>query len=439
MSALLDRSSDFTMTARLRQPTVFAPLLAMAGFVVCWYIIHHGFFTDGKMLDTPIYAGYAQHMKDGQLPYRDFVETYPPLAFPVFLIPALVAGQSFGGYTEVFELIMLLCGLGAVGLASYMVADMGVTGKRLGAVVALGGLTPLLIGSVILSRYDLWPTLLTVAALAGLYYDMPRTAFAFIALGAAAKAYPLVFLPLAMIYVWRSLGRRAALESLAVFAGLLLLTCLPFAILAPHGFWASINSQTGRPLQIESLGATIWLFAHQVLGTHLHIYFTHGSDNLDGHASLQFGTVMSVLQVAAILGIYAVYALGQATRERLLMTSAAVVCAFIVFDRVLSPQYLLWLVPMVMLVVRSRRGPLAVGLLAASMALTQIWFPHHFVGLKHFQPVESWGVIARDLVLLALFGTLAWPDVPVWSSVKSLIGGLRSHAPPRRLPHLEEA
>src|SRR5260370_26954406 len=121
------------------------------------------------------------------------------------------------------------------------------------------------------------------------------------------------------------------------------------------------------------------------------------------------------------------------------MASSAVVCAFIVFDRVLSPQYLLWLVPMVMLVVRSRRGPLAVGLLAASMALTQIWFPHDFVGLKHFQAVESWGVIARDLVLLALFGTLAWPDVPVWSSVKTLIGGLGRHAPLPPLPRPGEA
>ncbi len=264
---------------------------------------------------------------------------------------------------------------------------------------------------------------------------MPRTAFALIALGAAAKAYPLVLVPLASIYVWRSIGRRAALESLGIFAVLLLVTCLPFLILAPHGFWDSVYNQTGRPLQIESLGATVWLAAHQLLGTHLHIYFTHGSDNLDGHASLQFAAVMSVLQIGALLAIYLFYALGKPSKERLLSWCAAAVCAFIVFDAVLSPQYLLWLVPLVM-VVPGRRGLRAVGLLALSMALTQIWFPHHFVGLKHFQPVESWGVIARDLVLLGLFGTLARPDVPVWASVKLVFRR------PRRRPamlHLEEA
>lgn len=416
------------MTVRLSKPTVYAPLLAMAGFLLAWYLVHHGFWTQGRMLDTPIYSGYAEHMKDGQLPYRDFVETYPPLALPVFVLPGLIAGKSFGVYTEAFEAIMLMCGLGAVGLATHMIAEMGVTGRRLAAAAGLGALTPVLIGSVILSRYDLWPTLLTIAALAAIYYEMPRTGFAFLALGVAAKAYPLVLVPLVAIYVWRSVGPRVLVESMLGFIVLLLITCLPFAILASHGFWMSINSQTGRPLQIESLGATPWLFAHQVLGTHLHIYFTHGSDNLDGHASLQFGSVMSVLQVGAILAVYAFFALGRATRERLFVYGSAAVCAFIVFDRVLSPQYLLWLVPMVMIVISTRRGPHAVGLLALSMALTQVWFPHHFVGLKHFAPLESWAVIARDLVLVVLFGTLAWPDVPVWSSVKGQLVRLRGTA-----------
>lgn len=426
------------MSAKLKNPTVLAPLLAMGGFLLCWYVIHHGVWTVGRMIDTPIYAGYAEHMKEGSLPYRDFVEVYPPMALPVFLIPGLIAGQYFSGYTEVFELLMLSCGLTAVGLASYVVASMGVTGKRLYAAVALGGLTPLLIGSVILSRYDLWPTLLTIAALAALYYNMPRTGFAFLALGAAAKAYPLVLVPLAVIYLWRSVGRRVTLESIGVFAALLVITCLPFAILAPSGFWDSIQGQAGRPLQIESLGATIWLLAHQVLGTHLHLYFTHGSDNIDSHASSQFASFMSFVQVAAVLAVYAVYALGKPTMERLLSWSTAAVCAFIVFDDVLSPQYLLWLVPLVM-IVPGRRGLRSIGLLALSMALTQVWFPHHFVGLKHFQPIESYAVIARDLVLLGLFVNLAWPDVPVWSSVKSLFSRLRGGAAAMRVAHLEEA
>ncbi len=56
---------------------------------------------------------------------------------------------------------------------------------------------------------------------------------------------------------------------------------------------------------------------------------------------------MSVLQLVGLLAVWGLYALGSATRERLLTAAAAAVCAFIVFDRVLSPQYLIWLAPLV--------------------------------------------------------------------------------------------
>jgi hypothetical protein len=293
-------------------------------------------------------------------------------------------------------------------------------------------------GSVILSRYDLWPTLLTVAAVASIWLGSTRTGFAFIGLGFAAKAFPIVILPIALIYVWRNQPRRRFLECVGAFLVAVLAWFLPFLIASSHGVWASINNQSGRPLQIESLGASLWLFAHQVLGTHLHIYFTHGSDNLDGHPPMEFASVMSVLQAVTIIGVWIVYAAGRATRERLLVASTAVVCAFIVFDRVLSPQYLIWLVPLVMMV-PGRRGLAATALLALAMLLTQVWFPQHFVQLKEFLPLESWAVITRDLVLLVLFGALAWPDVPIWRALRSVISRVTTASKMAPVPRFDEA
>lgn len=413
-------------------------LTALGGFALSWIAIHHGRFTVGQMLDTPIYAHYAGMMKRGLIPYRDFAEVYPPLALPVFLLPGLLAGASFAVYTEIFEAMMLVFGMLAVGLAAIVLVDQRPKALRLVAGVALGALLPLLMGSVILSRYDLWPTLLTVAALAAIWLGSTRTGFAFLGLGFAAKAFPIVILPIAVIYVWRSLGRRRALECIGVFVVAVLAWFLPFVIASPHGVWASIANQSGRPLQVESLGASIWLFAHQVLGTHLSIYFTHGSDNLDGHPPMEFASVMSVIQAAAIIGVWLVYAAGKATRERLLIAATAAVCAFIIFDRVLSPQYLIWLVPLVMMV-PGRRGVAAIALLAVSMVLTQVWFPQHFVQLKEFLPVESWAVIARDLVLLTLFGTLAWPDVPIWRTVRSTLGRFTRPPDVAAVPQFDEA
>jgi len=104
-----------------------------------------------------------------------------------------------------------------------------------------------------------------------------------------------------------------------------------------------------------------------------------------------------------------------ATQRRLLAASTAAVCAFVVFDHVLSPQYLIWLAPLVV-ALPGRRGLAATGLLALAMALTQIWIPARFWQLTRFEAVPSWAVLGRDLVLLALLATLAWLDVPNRSS-----------------------
>jgi len=414
-------------------------LTAMAGFVISWIIIHHGRFTVGHMIDTPIYAHYAGMMKRGLVPYRNFFEMYPPLALPVFFLPALFAGASFATYTHLFQLEMLVFGMASVGLAAFVLVDQRPELRRLIAGVGIGALMPVLMGSVILSRYDLWPTALTVAALVALWLGSNRTGFALLGLGFAAKAFPVVILPIAFIYVWRSEGRRRALGCLGVFLVAVLAWFLPFVIASPHGVWASITNQSGRPLQIESLGAAIWLFAHQVTGMHLlHTYFTHGSDNLDGHPELHFARLMSVVQPIVIAGVSVVYALGKPTRERLLVAATAAVCAFIIFDPVLSPQYLIWLVPLVMMV-PGRRGLAAILLLAASMALTQVWFPQHYPLLKQFLPLESWAVIARDLVLLVLFGTLAWPDVAIWREMRRAISRLTSTSKVAPVPRFDEA
>ena len=87
-----------------------------------------------------------------------------------------------------------------------------------------------------------------------------------------------------------------------------------------------------------------------------------------------------------------------------------------------------------------RRGFAAVGMLALSMVLTQVWFPQLFSELKEFQPLQSWAVVTRNAVLLVLLGTLAWPDVPLWRMARAWVARLR-HAPPSvsGLAHPEEA
>jgi hypothetical protein len=85
---------------------------------------------------------------------------------------------------------------------------------------------------------------------------------------------------------------------------------------------------------------------------------------------------------------------------------AACVCAFIAFGKVLSPQYLIWLVPLVPLV-RGRRGLVAIALLGAAMIATQWYFPGHYGAVEDGS--LAWLVLARDLVLVVVLAVLAAP------------------------------
>jgi len=393
-----------------RQRSAMAVATAAIGFVIAWYLIHHGWYRLDRQWDTREYAKYARNIVvRGLMPYRDFSVEYPPLALPVFLLPRLIAGNGFSGYMEVFELMMAACGVIAAGLSAFVLAAQRAATRQLVCGVALVALSPLLLGAVVLSRYDMFPTMLTVAAVTAFYFDRNRTGFLLLALGTAAKAFPVVVVPIAAVYVWRRHGRRPALICLAVFAVALLACFLPFLVIAPHGVWWAIHGQENRPLQIESVGAALFLAAHQLVGLHLTYYFTHSSDNLDGHATLTFAGVMSALQLIGLVAVWALYAVGPPTRERLLTSAAAAVCAFIVFDRVLSPQYLIWLAPLVAMI-NGRRGLAAIAMLACAMVMTQLYYPLHFAPLKSFVALESWAVVVRDLLLVTLFATLVWPD-----------------------------
>jgi hypothetical protein len=110
-----------------------------------------------------------------------------------------------------------------------------------------------------------------------------------------------------------------------------------------------------------------------------------------------------VLEIGAVVAVWWLYAVRRrADGEGLLLAAAAVVTALVAFDKVLSPQYLVWLVPFVFLV-RGGRGIYVGGSLLLALGLTQTWFPSHYwpLALDHASP-WSWYLVARDLALVVI-------------------------------------
>ena len=371
---------------------------AAALFLVSWALLHHGFYARDQITDTPIYQRYGEAMTDGRVPYRDFRVEYPPAALPMFVLPAL-GQRGTREYDRRFEGLMAGLGVACVLLVAVMAPSVWAP--------FFVAASPLLLGSVLLSRFDLWPAALTAAALVLLLAGRHRLGLGTLGLATAAKLYPAVLVPVAVAHVWRLRGRREALAGAAAFLAVVATVVLPFFVLAPGGVWDAFWQQAGRPLQIESLGAGLLLGAHHLFGVGITMESSHGSQNLAGGLPGALAVVSTVLQAAALAAIWLWYSRGPAVRDRLLAASAAAVCAFVAFGKVLSPQFLIWLVPLVPLV-RGRHGLVASGLLAAALVLTQLWFPFRYWELAlEFDRPASWLVLARDVVLVGLTLVLA--------------------------------
>jgi Glycosyltransferase family 87 len=380
-------------------------------FFTSFGVLHYGVFTRKLLRDTPVYERYGDAIvHHGRVPYRDFALEYPPGALPVFVAPSATAPDGdLARYSLWFELEMLVCGAAAAALTGFLLARQRASAARLVAGTLLAGLAPLALGPVVLSRFDLWPAALTIGALAAFVVDRRRLGFVLLGLAVAAKVYAAVLFPIAVAYVWKRSGRRAGIAAAATGAGVVLLCFAPFLILAPDGVWSSLSGQARRPLQIETLGAAGLLAAHRLWGYAVSGVASHGSDNLDGHVPDTLASVQSVLVAVALVAVWVAFARGPATRDRFLRYSAAAVCAFVALGKVLSPQYLIWLIPLIPLV-RGRRGVVASALFLATLVLTQLWFPSRYIDLVYgLDARASWLVFARDILLLALLVVLAWP------------------------------
>jgi Glycosyltransferase family 87 len=390
---------------------VVAAAVAIGVFAGVWAVLHTGFYRDRQIVDTPIYQRYGDAMADGKVPYRDFRLEYPPASLPAFVIPSLLRSQDgdLRGYRSGFEAEMLVCGALTLAFMLSILLSLGAGPVRTGAALGFAALAPLLLGSVVLSRFDFWPAALTIGALAAFVAGRDRLGSGVLGLAVAAKIFPVVLVPVAAAWVWRRSGRRESLVCLAVFLAVVLACFVPFLTLAPDGVWHSVTTQTSRPLQIETLGAGVLLVAHAVGGLGITMRSGHGSQNLAGNGPAALATVQTVLQVAALIATWIWFARGPATRERLIRASAAAVCAFVAFGKVLSPQFLIWLVPLVPLV-RGTRGLASSALLGLALVLTQLWFPFRYWDLAlQFATFPSWLVLLRDLTLVAVFAVLIVP------------------------------
>jgi uncharacterized membrane protein len=386
-----------------RREALGAAALALPVFFAACAVPDGGLFRAARFRDVHVYQGYAESLLHGALPYRDVFVEYPPGAFAVFLPPTALGAAH---YNAAFKTLMALCGAATLVLVALVLVELGASRWRVHVAAALLALAPVALGPISLNTYDAWPGLLTVAALFFLLRGWHVWGFAALGLAVSTKVYPLVLVPLAAVFVWRRAGPRRTISALAAFVVVAAAVVVPFAAYDLDGVASSFRAQASRGLQVESLGASLLLLLDRLGLYEADVVRTTGvaGRNLNGSLPDAVAATTLVLEAAAVAAVWLLYARARETRSYLPVAFAAAVAGFLAFTKVFSPQYVVWLLPLVVLV-GGPAGAVATALTALALVLAQVWFFHYHALFAIGWP--TWLLLVRDLATVALFAVLA--------------------------------
>lgn len=284
----------------------------------------------------PLYGG--EGLDRGAIPYLDHPVEYPVLTgFFMYAaaelgrgydalardVPALPQLPPVESYYQVTVLMLAICAL----VAAWAV--VGLAGRRRVWDAALVALAPLLAVQGF-TNWDLLAVALACTGMLAWARRRPALAGVLFGLGAAAKLYPLFLLGPLLVLCLRTRRMREFWVTLGGAVGAWLVVNLPVAIAAPKGWSTFFANNANRPADPDSL----WNVAQQVLGT------TFAVKPLN---------IASIVLFALVCVGVAVLGLAAPRRPRVAQLGLLIVAGFLLTNKVWSPQYSLWLVPLAVL------------------------------------------------------------------------------------------
>ncbi len=399
-------------------------------------------------------VGYSHPLGDVTLVYLPWIhqgfDTHhwvgidAPWVYPILALVPMLLAWILGPHDYAFTWLALVTVLDAIAFG-FLIGWRREARNTTAAWWWLGFL--LLLGPIAVARLDTVTVPLSIVGLL-LVASRPRAAAAILTVGAWIKVWPAA-LVLALVVVmkerWRILS--SALVSSVVVA------CAAVVVGGGSQLLSFVTQQSARGLQIEAPVSTLWLWQALAGTGHAHIYYDVGmlTFQLAGDGVPAVSVLMTpvlALAVATIVLCAVAAVLARASVSELLPSLAlALVCAFIAFNKVGSPQYLSWLAaPIILGLVRARvegsqsfRVPAI--LAAALAALTQLIYPWFYDDLLALSPVLLVVLTARNLLLFVLLG---WAMKAVWRSrrggqmppapgmLASVAGFNRTGTPPRK-------
>jgi uncharacterized membrane protein len=330
-----------------------------------------------RYMEYPVLTGIYQYVS------MSLAKTYTAVATATKL-PVL------NGVAEV----VMFFNIAAFGLALAWMGTVWATamlaGRRVWDAVLVAA-SPILIFQIF-TNFDALATALAIGGLLAWSRRRPTLAGVLIGLGVAAKLYPALFL-LPLLVLGVRTGRLAeAVRTAAVAAITWVLINLPVMLLYPRGWSEFFRLNTRRTQDMDSIFNVITSFT--------------GWQGLDPGLGFWQPPVVLNAVVAVLFGLccaaigYIAWTAPQ--RPRVAQLAFLMVAAFLLVNKVWSPQFSLWLVPLAVLALPHRR------ILLAWMTIDAlVWVPRMFYlyGEQNKGLPEQWftaTVLLRDLAVVGL-------------------------------------
>ncbi|WCJ61134.1 glycosyltransferase family 87 protein [Fontisphaera persica] len=376
--------------------------------------------------DVQLYQKVALNTLDGRLPYRDYVLEYPPYAVPFFLVTALRSSER--GHLAAFSAQMLLVDWLVKGLLLWMVfrwwREQGAAAPPdegpAAAVYAPPArmFLPLVVFCLCtapnhyfyLQRYDLIPAALCLGVLLAWWRQRHGLAGVLLMVAIGAKLYPVVWVPPLLVLAWRTGRLRPFVLGLAAGAAPLVL----MGLVAP--WWRFLDFHAERGLQVESLFASvIWLGKHLGLWAAEYKWIKSWLEVKGPMAERLFPLAWAVFVLATVAGVAAACWRLYRAKEGLSLPELARVLllpllAFVAFNIILSPQYMIWLSVVVAVAALGQWTRPLLWITVAAF-ITPIIFPGY-----HYSTGES---LVEALVLVIRNGLLVLAAVKLFRQMRS--------------------
>lgn len=359
--------------------------------------------------DFYFYFRFADNFFSGLIPYRDYNLDQFPGAFLVYLLPRIFT-SDYGSYVLLFAL--LVGSLFFIQLSILLEKWRKKRKEIVWAVFLI--LSGTLILPLALMRFDGVPTILTLAALLFLLKNASLKAEVFLALGTVVKIFPINLLPLFVIFRWQKQGKEGVFKGVLVYFLTIVLFLTPFLLAGGiKGLLYTFNYHLVRLIEIESLPASVLLAAF-LMGQEVISLHNFGSWNVS-LAGWDTGlkVVFLIFWLTSALFIYywfyrKIKAQKSSAQQEFLLVkgSLIVILLFIAFNKVFSPQYLIWPLPFVFwfLLYTSRKTTIILGSLWCFVLLLTMTNLFCFKALTDFNETVILLQIFRNIFFLVFLG-----------------------------------